>query len=156
MQFISVKTVLVCERTKFVYHQTRNCFRLISSVFLSGIAYFFLSTPSDKSVFTFHCWHTYMQMGLSSTKTTKSPVRPAWTQISLGIRLGSLADRKANSEDWSDKSDSKTDLSLHWAHKLLFGFVMLRQISYDKREEGSWNISCYINLFQKNKGTTIL
>ena len=55
---------------------------------------------------------------------TKCHVRPAKTQISLGIRpvwsvftvhikkLGSLATHWAHSEDWSDWADTQADLSL--------------------------------------------
>ena len=64
-------------------------------------------------------------------------VRPAKTQISLGIRpvwsepslsawkkLGSLAANWAHSEDWSDWVDAQADLSLRWAHTHFVGFVM--------------------------------
>ena len=63
------------------------------------------------------------------TKPTKLHVRPAKTQISLGIRpvwsesslsacrkLGSLATHWAHSEDWSDWADAQAGLSLRWAH----------------------------------------
>ena len=66
-------------------------------------------------------------------------VRPAKTQISLGIRpvwsesslsawrkLGSLATHWAHSEDWSDWADAQADLSLRWAHSHFVGFVMSR------------------------------
>ena len=56
-------------------------------------------------------------------------VRPAKTQISLGIRpvwsesslsawrkLGSIATHWAHGKDWSDWADAQADLSLHWAH----------------------------------------
>ena len=65
-------------------------------------------------------------------KTNKVNVRPAKTQISLGIRpvwsesslsawrkLGSLATHWAHSEDWSDWVDAQADLSLHWPHSHL-------------------------------------
>ena len=65
-------------------------------------------------------------------KTNKVTVRPAKTQISLGIRpvwsesslsawrkLGSLAAHWAHSEDWSDWVDAQADLSLHWPHSHL-------------------------------------
>ena len=64
------------------------------------------------------------------TKPTKWHVRPANTQISLGIRpvwsefslsawrkTGSLATQWAQSEDWSDWVDAQADLSLRWAHR---------------------------------------
>ena len=63
------------------------------------------------------------------TIPTKWHVRPAKTQISLGIRpvwsesslstckkLGSLATHWAHSEDWSDWADVQADLGLRWAH----------------------------------------
>ena len=63
------------------------------------------------------------------TKPTKLHVRPAKTQISLGIspawsesslfawrKLGSLLTIWAHSKDWSDWGDAQTDLSLCWAH----------------------------------------
>ena len=62
-------------------------------------------------------------------KTNKMSVRPAKTQISLGIRpvwsesslsawrnLGSLATHWAHSEDWSDWADALADLSFRWTH----------------------------------------
>ena len=64
-------------------------------------------------------------------KTNKMSVRPAKTQISLGIRpvwsesslsawrkLGSLATHWAHSEDWSDWADAQADLTLRWEHFL--------------------------------------
>ena len=70
-------------------------------------------------------------------------VRPAKTQISLGIRpvwsesllsawrkLGPLATHWAHSEDWSDWADAQADLSLRWAHTHLVGFVMSRLILF--------------------------
>ena len=63
------------------------------------------------------------------TKPTKWHVRPAQTQISLGIRpvrsesslsgrkiIGSSANHWAHCEDWSDWADGQADLSLRWAH----------------------------------------
>ena len=75
-------------------------------------------------------------------KTNKMAVRPAKTQISLGIRpvwsesslsawrkLGSLATQWAHSED-SDQTGQmpRVDLSLRWAHTHFVGFVMSRLI----------------------------
>ena len=72
-------------------------------------------------------------------KTNKVSVRPAKTQISLGIRPvwseSSLYVQwvgkdprflHADSEDWSDWADAQTDLSLRWAHTHFVGFVMSR------------------------------
>ena len=74
-------------------------------------------------------------------KSNKMSVRPAKTQISLGIcpvwsesslcawrQLGSLATHSAHSEDWSDWADAQADLSLRWAHTYFVGFVMSRLI----------------------------
>ena len=75
-------------------------------------------------------------------KPNKMSVRPAKTQISLGIRpvwsgsslsawrnLGSLATHWAHSEDWSDWADAQADLRLRWAHTHCVCFVMSRLIS---------------------------
>ena len=64
------------------------------------------------------------------TKPTKWGVRPAKTQINLGIRpvwsessLCALWEAKdpsffhADSEDWSDWADAQAGLSLRWAHR---------------------------------------
>ena len=69
------------------------------------------------------------------TKSTKWPLRPANTQINLGIRpvwsessmsawgnLGSLATHYAHSDDWSDWADAQADLSLRLAHRLFCWF----------------------------------
>ena len=70
------------------------------------------------------------KMSHNITKWTKWAVRPANTQISLGIRPvwseSSLCAQwvakdprflHANSEDWSDWADAKADLSLRWAQR---------------------------------------
>ena len=72
-------------------------------------------------------------------KTNKVSVRPAKTQISLGIHPvwseSSLCAQwvakdpsflHADGEDWSDWADAQTDLSLRWAHTHFVGFVMSR------------------------------
>ena len=76
------------------------------------------------------------------TKPTKWHVRPAKTQITLGIRpVWSKSSRcaqwvaedpmflHADSEVWSDWADAKADLSLRWAHSHFVGFVT-RQLIY--------------------------
>ena len=103
-------------------------------------------------------WHLFcvtIPMSRLMTKPTKCHVRPAKTQISLGIRpvwsesslsawkkLGSLATQWAHSEDsdqtgrmprlnwvfWSDWADAQADLSLRWAHSHFVGFVTRRLI----------------------------
>ena len=74
------------------------------------------------------------------TKPTKWRVRPAKTEIGLGVRpvwsvfavrmkqLGSLAVHWTHSEDWSDWADAQADLSLRWRSHFV-GFVMSRLIS---------------------------
>ena len=77
-------------------------------------------------------------------KTNNVAVRPAKTQISLGIcpvwsasslsawrKLGSLATHWAQQRRlWSDWADAQADLSLRWAHTHFVGFVMKRLIFY--------------------------
>ena len=65
-------------------------------------------------------------------------MRPAKTQISLGIRpvwseallwaewvAKDPSFHHVDSEDWSDWADAQADLSLHWAHAHFVGFVIL-------------------------------
>ena len=72
-------------------------------------------------------------------KTNKMSVRPAKTQISLGIRpvwsVFAVRMKKAwvlsyplsaQRSLWSDEADAQTDLSLRWAHSHFVGFVMSR------------------------------
>ena len=97
------------------------------------------------------------------TKPTKWHVRPAKTQISLGIRpvwsesslslislgirpvwsesslsawrtLGSLATRWAHSED-SDWADAQSDLSRRWAHRFVMRWLILQKLLHLKGEE---------------------
>ena len=78
---------------------------------------------------------SYTYLSLCTTKPTKWPVRPAKTQISLGIgpvwsesslsawrNLGSLATHWTHSEDWLDWVVAQADLSLHWVHRLFCWF----------------------------------
>ena len=75
-------------------------------------------------------------------KTNNVAVRPAKTQISLGIcpvwSESSLCTQwvakgpsflHADREDWSDWADTQADLSLRWAHTHFVGFVESRLIS---------------------------
>ena len=70
-------------------------------------------------------------------KTNKTNLRPAKTQISLGIRpvwsvfavrikkVGVLSyPLSAQRRLWSDWADAQADLSLRWAHTHFVGFVM--------------------------------
>ena len=74
-------------------------------------------------------------------KTNKMTVRPAKTQISLGIRPvwseSSLRMKKAwalsyplnaHQRLWSDCAEAQAKLSLRWAHSHFVGFVMRRLI----------------------------
>ena len=83
-------------------------------------------------------------------KTNNVAVRPAKTQISLGIRpvwseSSLCAQRVANgpsflhadSKEWSDWADAKADLSLRLAHGYFVSFVMRRLIYY-LSERGSF------------------
>ena len=109
--------------------------------------------------------HVYMYLGylgpslyeLRHDKTYKMAVRPAKTQISLGIRpvwsesslsvwrsIGSLATHWAHSEDWSDWADAQADLSLRWAHSHFVGFVMSWLICNMKYLNGALLLKKYI------------
>ena len=78
----------------------------------------------------------FSNLSRMTCKTNKMSVRPAKTQISLGIRsvwsesslsawnLGSLATHWAHSEDCSDWADAQADRSFRWAHSHFVGFVM--------------------------------
>ena len=90
-------------------------------------------------------------------KTNKVNVRPAKTQISLGIRPvwsesslsawrkhGFLATHWAHSEDWSDWADAQADLSLRWAHNHIVGFVMSRLIRWFFFTSGSCVSELYL------------
>ena len=87
----------------------------------------------------YYNWH----MSRLMTKPPKWYVRPAKTQISLGIRPvwseSSLCAQwvakdpsflHADSEDsgWSDWADAQADLSLRWAYTHFVGFIMRRLI----------------------------
>ena len=60
-------------------------------------------------------------------------VRPAKTQISLGIRTLLVAKDpsclRADSEDSDQTGHAQADLSIRWAHNHFVGFVMSRLIS---------------------------
>ena len=90
-------------------------------------------------------------------------VRPAKTQISLGIRpvwsesslsawrnLGSSANNWARSKDWSVWADAKADLSLRSAHSIFVGFVMSRLKSDRHKSEKRFPVSWYQNRLCKN------
>ena len=83
----------------------------------------------------------YKQIEAAHDKTTKWHVRPAKTQISLGIRPcwseSSLCAQwvvkdpiflHADNEDWSDLADAQADLSLRWAKMPLCRFC--RDLAY--------------------------
>ena len=82
------------------------------------------------------------EMSRRMTKSTKWPVRPAKTQISLGIfpvwsesslsawSIGSLATHGAHSEDWSNWVDAQADLSLRRAHRSYFLLALTCCVSF--------------------------
>ena len=76
--------------------------------------------------------HKRVKIWDAAWQNQQNDVRPAKTQISLGIRpvwsesslcawrkLGSLATHRAHNEDWLDWADAQADLSLCWAHSHL-------------------------------------
>ena len=90
--------------------------------------------------------HVWWENEPPHDKTNKMTVRPALTQISLGIcpvwsesslstwrKLGLLATH------WAKTADAQADLSLRWAQSHFVGFVMKRLILYNtdqqKKEE---------------------
>ena len=79
-------------------------------------------------------------------KTNKMSVRPAKTQISLGIRMKKawvLSYPLSANEDWSDWADALlSDQSLFWAHTHFVGFVMSWLIYVLK-----WNIKKFDSIF---------
>ena len=106
----------------------------------SSSRFFRLAAPTTHCRWMNKFW--CLLLSLRTTKPTKWYVRPAKTQISLGIRpvwsealqsawrnLGCLSTHWAHSED-SDQTgwmqaDDQADLSLRWAHRPV-GFVMRR------------------------------
>ena len=90
------------------------------------------------------------------TKATKWHVRPAKTQISLGIHpVWSVFAVRMNKawflsypvstqrRLWSDWADAQADLSLRWANSHFVGFVMRWLISQNLDPPLSWN-KCWI------------
>ena len=76
----------------------------------------------------------------SDCAPNKVTVRPAKTQISLGIRRAEWVAKDpsflhADSENWSDWADAQADLSLRWAHSHFVGFVMSRLKSFNVASE---------------------
>ena len=88
------------------------------------------------------------------TKPTKWHVRPAKTQISLGIRpvwsesslsawrkLGSLATHWAHSKDWSDWAEAQADLSSLGTHLFCWFCHVVAQMFLVLGFNGSWALS---------------
>ena len=89
-----------------------------------------------------------MLFELPHDKTNKMSVRPAKTQISLGIRpvwsayslcakwvaKGPMFSSYGQRRLWSDRADAQADLSLRWAHDHIAGFVMRRLIYFVHNE----------------------
>ena len=140
--------VIVCRKVQSKHHQniTMSCGIIICKKF------YFKTNIRPSIIFRIEDNFTCMQVNCISnwehnksrrvTKPTKWHVRPAKTQISLGIRSvwpesslstwrkrGSLATHWAHSEAlWSDWADAQADLSLRWAHSHIVGFVSSRLI----------------------------
>ena len=111
------------------------------------------SLSTQVILFVLSCGGSYSSWFKSLPRSTSEPrhdntnkvtVRPAKTQISLGIRPvwseSSLCAQwvakdpsflHADSEDWSEWADAQADLSLRWAHTHFVGFVMSR-LKYTK------------------------
>ena len=123
------------------------------------------------SDWSFKCSPIWVQTSLfkylsrSMTKPTKWPVRPAKTQISLGIcpvwSVFAVRMKKAwvlsyllsaQRRLWSVWLDAQADLSLCWAHISFVGFVMLRlkylnrlvwtQIGLHLKDQSDQNLHC--------------
>ena len=80
-------------------------------------------SSSIKTQFRKNISYTYCQLCRNTTKPTKWPVRPAKTQIRLGIRTEPLCSWLSN-ERTAKEADAQADLSLRWAY-MLVGFVRL-------------------------------
>ena len=104
-----------------------------------------LLTCALHSTFGDHLHVICYQKSRIVTKPTKWHVRPAKTQISLGIRqvwsesspcaqwvAMDPSFLHADSEDWSDWADAQADLSLRWAH-MPFCWFLSRGGSEDVR-----------------------
>ena len=99
-----------------------------------------------------NCMHKILEPvenELLQYKTNQMTLRPAKTQISLGICLvwseSSLCAQwvakdprflHADTEDWSDWADAQADLSLRWEHSHFVGFVKRRLKSWGSRDKG--------------------
>ena len=87
------------------------------------------------------------------TKSTKWSLRPAKTQISLGIhpvwwvfvvrmkKAWVLSYPMSRRRPWSDWADAQADLSLRWAHSHFVGFVMrwLNYVPVDALSRTVWS-----------------
>ena len=95
----------------------------------------------DFTLIFLYTWQERDYLSRDMTKTNKVTVRPAKTQISLGIRpvwsVFAVRMKKAwvlsyplsaQQRLWSDWADAQADLSLRWAHSHFVGFVMSRLI----------------------------
>ena len=91
----------------------------------------------NKICMIFSIWKWTIRMSRPMTKLTKWHVRPAKTQISLGVRpvwsVFAVHMKKARVLSyplraqrrlWSDWADAQADLSLRWPHTHFVGFVM--------------------------------
>ena len=118
---------------------------------------------SRRQVFSWQGSNTSCSFIIDSTvwavtwQTNKMTVRPAKTQISLGIRPvwsesslsawrkpGSFATHSAHSKGWSDWADAQADLSLCWAHSHFVGFVLSRLSLYGIQTSGWKDVNYYL------------
>ena len=131
-------------RRRGMFFTARSLIWCVPCDFWNNMTAVIIKTSSKTTLLVYHViinGHTKRKYEPRHDKTNKMSVRPAKTQISLGIRpvwsesslsawrkLGSLATHKAQSEDWSHCADAQADLSLRWAHSHFVGFVMSRLI----------------------------
>ena len=121
---------LRCYRNGALSYKTCHCYDLKILVFNLDLWKFDSLYQFDQCCHYKDSLDSYSYLSRLMTKPTKWHVRPAKTQISLGIRpvwsesslsawrkIGSLATHWAHSEDWSDWADAQADLSLRWAQR---------------------------------------
>ena len=103
----------------------------------SWIAYIFFNITFEHHLkHTKNCWQSEIESSLYEPphdKTNKMSVRPAKTQISLGIFAVCMKKAwvlsyplSAQRRLWPDWADAQADLSLCWEHTHFVGFVMSR------------------------------
>ena len=133
---------------------------VISILFLVVLLKYTLHQYLSAVYITFSLKIQCSKMSRIMTKPTKCPVRPAKTQISLGIRpdwsFFTVRVKKAwvlsyplNAQRrlWSIWADAQADLSLHWAHRSFFWFchaaaqIILTLLILNEKKYSFWNIN---------------